>query len=359
MARALTLAQSVLGRTSPNPPVGAVIVKDGREVGEGATRPPGGPHAEIVALRAAGAAAAGAALYVTLEPCCHFGRTPPCVDAVIAAGITEVHAALEDPDPRVRGEGFARLRAAGIRVVVGEGGAESARLLEGYIKHRRTGRPFVIAKFAMTLDGKIATATGDSRWVSGPESRAWAHRQRSQVDAILVGSETVLLDDPELTARPEGLPGAPQPLRVVLDSRGRTPPDAKVLSGPAPTLVVTTRESSEKWRQSLGSGPVEVVVLPSEAGRVSLEALLDELGRRGVLTLLVEGGGIVHGAFFDQRLVDKVEAFIAPKITGGPAPGPVLGRGVARMADAVALRDVSVERLGDDVLIIGYPVWPE
>jgi diaminohydroxyphosphoribosylaminopyrimidine deaminase/5-amino-6-(5-phosphoribosylamino)uracil reductase len=358
MARALELGRLAQGSVSPNPPVGAVLVKGGAIVGEGYTQPPGGPHAEIVALEAAGGLAAGAELYVTLEPCAHFGRTPPCADAVIRAGIVAVHAAIEDPDPRVNGEGMARLRAAGLRVETGAGAAEAARLLEGYLKHRRTGRPFVIAKFAMTLDGKIATASGDSRWVSGPESRAWAHEQRAHIDAILVGSGTVLADDPELTARPGGVMGPRQPLRVVADSTGRVPATAKVLQGPAKTLVVTTNGSSGAWRADIEHAGAKVLVLPDDGGHVDMGALMDELGRRGVLTLLVEGGGMLHGAFFDRRLVDKVEAFIAPKIVGGAGPGPVLGQGAGRMADALQLHDLSIERLGDDVLMIGYPRYP-
>lgn len=357
MARALELARSVLGTTSPNPAVGAVVVKDGRIIGVGSTRPPGGPHAEIVALHEAGEAARGASLYVTLEPCCHYGRTPPCTDAIIRAGIAAVHIALRDPDRRVNGGGIARLREAGLMVEVGDGAEEAARLLEGYLKHRTTGRPFVIAKFAVTLDGKIATTSGDSRWITGPEARAWVHEQRCQVDAIMVGSGTVLVDDPELTARPGGNIASRQPLRVVADSRGRISPEAKVLHGPVRTLIATTEASPERWRQLLRAQGAEVLVLPTRDGHLDLDVLLLELGRRGVLTLLVEGGATLHGAFFDRRLVDKVEAFIAPKIVGGDAPGPVLGRGIACMAAAIELRDLVLERLGCDILISGYPLW--
>ena len=362
MKRALKLAHRALGRVSPNPAVGAVLVKDGRIIGEGFTQPPGGLHAEVVALRRAGDSARGATLYVTLEPCCHQGRTPPCTQAVLAAGVREVHCSHLDPDPHVGGRGRAELEAAGVTVVVGEGEEESRRINEAYIKHRTTGLPFVIAKFAASLDGKIAATSGDSRWVSGPETRGWAHGQRTVVDAIMVGVRTVLVDDPELTARPEPgegtrLPvGKPrQPLRVVADSRGRTPASARVLQGPAKTLVAATDTSSQAWRRQMQDAGAEVLVLPAAAGRVDLGELVRALGSRDLLSLLVEGGGELLGGFFDLGLVDKVQAIIAPIIIGGrEAPSAVAGRGAHRMADALRLRDVTVERLGEDVLVTGY-----
>jgi diaminohydroxyphosphoribosylaminopyrimidine deaminase/5-amino-6-(5-phosphoribosylamino)uracil reductase len=369
MERALSLARQALGTASPNPAVGAVLVKDGRIVGEGFTQPPGGPHAEVVAIRQAGEAARGATLYVTLEPCCHHGRTPPCTEAVLDAGVREVHLSHLDPDPHVNGRGKVELESAGVTVFVGEGDEEARRINEAYLKHRTTGLPFVIAKFAASLDGKIAATSGDSRWVSGPESRRWAHRQRTLVDAIMVGVRTVLIDDPELTARPEPGEGARQadgeprqPLRVVVDSRGRTPASAQVLRGPARTLVTTTDASSEAWRRQMRDAGAEVVVLPARRaggpaseGRVDLAELLRHLGGRDTLSLLVEGGGELLGSFFDLRLVDKVQAVIAPIIIGGQeAPAAVAGRGARRMADALRLRDVTVERLGEDMLVTGY-----
>jgi diaminohydroxyphosphoribosylaminopyrimidine deaminase/5-amino-6-(5-phosphoribosylamino)uracil reductase len=364
MERALSLARQALGAASPNPAVGAVLVKDGRIVGEGFTQPPGGPHAEVVAIRQAGEAARGAALYVTLEPCCHHGRTPPCTEAILTAGVREVHLSHLDPDPHVNGRGKAELEAAGVSVFVGEGEKEARRINEAYLKHRTTGLPFVIAKFAASLDGKIAATSGDSRWVSGPESRRWAHRQRTVVDAIMVGVRTVLIDDPELTARPEPGEGARQadgeprqPLRVVVDSRGRTPASARALSPPAGTLVATTDASSEAWRREMRDAGAEVVVLPASGGRVDLGELLRHLGSRDILSLLVEGGGELLGSFFDLGLVDKVQAIIAPMIIGGhDAPTAVAGRGARRMADALRLRDVTVERLGEDMLVTGYVV---
>jgi diaminohydroxyphosphoribosylaminopyrimidine deaminase/5-amino-6-(5-phosphoribosylamino)uracil reductase len=367
--RALSLARQALGTASPNPAVGAVLVKDGRIVGEGFTQPPGGPHAEVMAICRAGEAARGATLYVTLEPCCHHGRTPPCTEAVLAAGVREVHLSHLDPDPHVNGRGKAELESAGVTVFVGEGEEEARRINEAYLKHRTTGLPFVIAKFAASLDGKIAATSGDSRWVSGPESRRWSHRQRTLVDAIIVGVRTVLVDNPELTARPEPGEGARQadgeprqPLRLVADSRGRTPASARVLQGPATTLVATTEASSEAWRRQMRDAGAEVVTLPTRqaagpasGGRVDLVELLRYLGGRDVLSLLVEGGGELLGGFFDLGLVDKVQAIIAPIIIGGQeATAAVAGRGTRRMADALRLRDVTIERLGEDVLVTGY-----
>ena len=362
MARALALAEEVRGRTSPNPAVGAVVVKEGRIVGEGATEPAGGRHAEVIALQAAGDAARGATLYATLEPCCHQGRTPPCTEAIAQAGIAEVRFSHLDPDPHVAGGGRAQLERDGIGVAAGEGEAEARRINEAYLKHRATGRPFVIAKFSASLDGKIAATSGDSRWVSGPEARARAHELRTRIDAIAVGVTTVLVDDPQLTARPQDSDGnnrlaERQPLRVIFDSNGRTPPAAKALACGARTLVATTEASPESWRREIEAAGAEVAVLPADdSGRVGLPALLDRLGEAGVLTLLIEGGGVLLGSFFDQRLVDKVHAVVAPLIVGGKsAPTAVAGRGSARMADALRLADVQVERLGQDVLMTGYP----
>jgi diaminohydroxyphosphoribosylaminopyrimidine deaminase/5-amino-6-(5-phosphoribosylamino)uracil reductase len=360
MRRALELAESALGRVSPNPAVGAVVVRDGRIVGEGATHPPGGPHAEVVALREAGGLARGATVYVSLEPCSHHGRTPPCVDALIAAGVGRVAFSFVDPDDKVAGEGRAKLAAAGVAVEEGDGAPQSMRLLEAYVKHRRTGLPLVTVKYAASLDGRIAAASGDSRWVSGHQTLAWAHGLRLRIDAIMAGVETVLVDNPRLTARPGGVEAERQPLRIVADSRGRTPADAAVLQGPAPTLIATTAASTEEWRQAMASRRAEVLVLPADAGgRVSLPDLLRELGDRGVLSLLVEGGGRLNGSFFDLGLVDKVHAVLAPLVIGAAdAATAVAGRGAQRMSDALRLRGVTVERLGEDVLVTGYTGTP-
>jgi diaminohydroxyphosphoribosylaminopyrimidine deaminase/5-amino-6-(5-phosphoribosylamino)uracil reductase len=356
MARALDLARSVYGTTSPNPCVGAVVVKEGRIVGEGATQPPGGLHAEVVALREAGDAARGATLYVTLEPCSFTGRTPPCVDAVREAGIAEVHCAVIDPDEHVRGRGLAALHEAGVRISLGDGELESRRLIEGFIKHRLTGIPLVTAKFAASLDGKIAAKSGDSRWVSGEDTRGVTHRERALTDAILVGGRTVLIDDPQMTARPEGTAeGVHQPLRVVVDSSGRIPEQARILAAPGRVLIATTERAPRAWRAMMAIEGAEVLVLPERQGHVDLEELLVALGERDVLTLLVEGGGAVLGSMFDLDLVDKVQAIIAPIIVGGAdAPTAVEGEGVEQMAHATRLTGVNVRQVGQDIVIQGY-----
>jgi diaminohydroxyphosphoribosylaminopyrimidine deaminase/5-amino-6-(5-phosphoribosylamino)uracil reductase len=271
-----------------------------------------------------------------------------------------VRYALHDPDPQVDGRGRTALETAGVRVEQGDGASEATRQLEGYLKHRRTGLPLVIVKYAASLDGRIAAASGDSRWVSGPQTLEWAHRNRPKLDAIVVGSNTVVIDNPQLTARPGGsTEGVHQPLRIVLDSRGRTPRDAHVLEGESATLIATTEASSAEWRDSMQAAGAEVLVLPAYENHVDLEALLHELGGRGLLTVLFEGGGVVLGSLFDRRLVDRVTAVIAPIIVGAAdAPSAVAGRGAWRMADAPRLRDIEVTRLGEDVLIEGVPVWP-
>ena len=356
MERALALAWEALGSASPNPAVGAVVVKDGRVVGEGCTRPPGQPHAEIVALRQAGNDAAGAVLYTTLEPCCHYGRTPPCTDAIIAAGISEVHSAVVDPSPLVSGKGHSTLKEAGIRTVAGEGESEARKVMEAYLRFITTGLPFVTAKFAMSLDGKIATRTGDSRWISGEESRRYAHRLRATSDAVMVGVNTVIADDPRLTARNDsGEPLDRQPTRVVVDSRGRTPTDARLLSEPGRT-VVAVAGAEESAVDRLSSAGAEVERVAGADGSVDLAELLSWLGRgRDITSLLVESGGTLLGSLFDQRLVHKVVAFVAPTVIGGrDAPTPVGGTGVQKAADALRLERVEVLQLGGDVAMIGY-----
>lgn len=355
MRRALKLAEGVLGSTSPNPGVGCVIVSEGELVAEGATLPPGGLHAEAVALEAAGERARGADVYTTLEPCSHTGRTPPCAGALVRAGVARVIVAMHDPDAKVNGSGIGTLRAAGIDVQVGDGEHEAHKLLEAYVKHRTTGLPFVIAKFATTLDGKIAASSGDSRWVAGPEAREWAHAFRTRVDAIMCGVNNVLLDDPQLTARPGGVMTERQPLRIVADSRGRTPLDAQILGPGGQTIIATTDAAPADWRASIGKTGAEVCVLPADAsGRVDVQELLRTLGARGVLSLLVEGGGVLHASFFEARAVDKVHAIVAPKIVGGSLYPAVAGEGIAHMSDAITLRDVETLRLGADIAVIGY-----
>jgi diaminohydroxyphosphoribosylaminopyrimidine deaminase/5-amino-6-(5-phosphoribosylamino)uracil reductase len=364
MARALELARAVKGRTSPNPAVGAVLVRDGVVVGEGATLPYGQPHAEPVALRAAGERARGATLYVSLEPCSHWGRTPPCAGAIVEAGVPEVHLATLDPNPEVAGQGRAWLERAGVRTTVGDGLREARALNADFARWIVSRRPLVVAKFATSLDGRIATRSGDSRWITGPQAREEGHRLRDRSDAILVGVGTVLADDPRLTTRLP-VPDPHHPWRLVLDSTGRTPLSARLLGGdlPGKTALCTTEQSSPAWRAAVEGRGVEVLLLPAREGRVDLETLLDELGRRRVTSLLVEGGAQVHGAFFDAGLVDRVVAFVAPLVIGGrEAPGPVGGEGPARLSDARPLLEREVRQVGVDTLIAGAlrPVeWPE
>lgn len=356
MQRALELARSVMGTTSPNPSVGAVLVKDGRVIGEGATLPPGGDHAEVVALKQAGEAARGAAMYVTLEPHCFQGRTPPCTQAIIRAGVAEVHIATLDDNPRVAGQGKAELEAAGIKVVMGEHVDEAREVVEGHAKWVTALLPFVTVKYAMTLDGKIATVSGESRWISGPESRAQVHALRRTSDAIMVGVNTALRDDPQLTARDaNGRPLPRQPLRVVVDTNGRLPATAQMLRQPGETLVATAGAPKER-QEALRRAGAEVLVVPQKDGRVDLASLLADLGRREVVSLLVEGGGTLIAHLFAEGLVDKVLAYVAPLILGGAAaPTPVEGEGIPSLAQAVRLERVRVERVGDDVLLVGYP----
>ena len=355
--RALDLAQSVLGSTSPNPAVGAVVLQGGRVVGEGATEPPGGRHAEVVALEQARGLARGARLYVTLEPCCHQGRTPPCTDAIIRAGVAEVLVAVRDPNPRVAGGGIAALEAAGVRVELGRGDAEATAIMEGYFRWVTAGVPLVVAKFAMSLDGKIATASGESQWITGESARRYAHELRRTADAVAVGVGTALQDDPRLTARDgSGEALDRQPLRVVVDSTGRLPATAFVLGAGSPgrTLVATASMPAAKEGELAKAG-AEIVRLPGPEGRVDVRALLVTLGERGVTTLLVEGGGTLLASLFEGRLVDRVDALVAPVIIGGrDALTPVEGAGVSRLADALRLQRVVVDRLGEDVHIVGY-----
>lgn len=357
MQRAVELARQALGRTSPNPAVGAVILRDGVVLGEGYTLPPGQRHAEISALEQAGNLAAGATLYTTLEPCCHYGRTPPCTEAIVAAGIGEVVIAAVDPNPLVAGKGIQRLRRAGIATRM-EPAHGIDELYEAFGKHIATGLPFVTAKYAMSLDGKIATYTGDSKWVTGPLARAEVQDMRRESDAIMVGINTVLADDPQLTARDgDGRPLGHQPFRVVLDSHCRTPSSAQMLAEPGQTLIITSgnapgheierlqRAGAEIWTSSLHS-----------PGMLEMPGVLVELGRRGVVSLLVEGGGITLGSLFDDGLVDKVKVFVAPVIIGGiSAASPIEGHGPEFMAQAWRVKRTEIRQIGPDWLITGYP----
>lgn len=357
MKQALSLARLAVGQVSPNPAVGAVVVKDGEIVGQGYTQPPGMRHAEIMALRQAGEKARGGTLYVSLEPCCHYGRTPPCTDAIVAAGISEVHLAMIDPNPIVRGKGIDGLEKENIKVFTGEFEQEARDTNEAYIKYITTGLPFVTVKFAMSLDGKIATRTGDSKWISGEESRKYVHHLRYTTDAIMAGVNTVLADDPRLTYRCGGNGGTvrKQPLRVIVDARGRTPPTAQVFDKPGNVLLALGSSVPAETKEAFTRKDAELLELPSADGLVELPQLLKALGEREITSVLVEGGGILLGSMFDHGLVDKVIAFIAPVIIGGTEAKPaVAGKGVETMMEAMRLHRVTVEKFGDDVMVSGY-----
>jgi len=364
MDEALRLGAYALGRTAPNPSVGAVVVNDASIVGRGWTQPAGAAHAEVGALAEAGAQARGATLYVTLEPCCHYGRTPPCVDAIIQAGITRCVVGIQDPFPAVSGRGIARLRAAGITVDVGLRTFEASELHAGFFSRVHSGRPLVRAKYAMSLDGRIATRSGNSKWITGTVARRHAHVLRDQTDAIVVGAGTVRSDNPRLTTRLSdefaGAGGAHHPLRLVLDGRGVTAPSARIYAKdlPGSTLAVTTPCASRDWLDALASNGVDHLVCGG-GPTVDIERLLQDLGQRGVNQLLVEGGGRILGAFFDARLVDRVAAFIAPVVIGGStAPGPVGGVGAERVAEAWHLGNLRTRVLGEDLLIEGTVIAP-
>ena len=358
MEQALSLAKLALGQVSPNPAVGAVVVKNDIVVGQGYTQPPGSWHAEVVALKQAGKEAQGGVMYVTLEPCCHYGRTPPCTQAIIAADIAEVHLAMLDANPLVSGRGKDELEKEGIKVYLGEHEEEAKRVNEAYTKFITTGMPFVTAKFAISLDGKIATRSGDSKWISGDEARKYVHNLRYTSDAIMAGVNTVLVDDPRLTARSCGGRGGTarkQPLRVIVDGKGRTPLTAQLFSEPGKTLLALGKFVTPEEKAAFAQVNAELLELPSEGGLVDLGKLLKVLGEREITSVLVEGGGILLGSLFDGKLVDKVIAFIAPIIIGGKeAKTAVSGKGVDKVVDSLKLRRVSLEKLGEDLMVSGY-----
>ncbi|MBW2732626.1 MAG: bifunctional diaminohydroxyphosphoribosylaminopyrimidine deaminase/5-amino-6-(5-phosphoribosylamino)uracil reductase RibD [Deltaproteobacteria bacterium] len=360
LREALRVARRGAGLTSPNPMVGAVLVKAGKVVGRGHHARAGASHAEIIALQKAGDAARGATLYLNLEPCAHQGRTPPCVDAVIAAEVARVVVGMIDPNPLVNGRGVRRLQRAGVEVRTGVLKDECEALNEAFISVIQRGRPLVTLKSALTLDGHVATRRGDSRWVSGSESREVGHQLRALHDVIMVGVGTVLADNPELTCR--AARGGRDPIRVVLDSQLQTPPRAKIVrateESTAPTLIITTRRSAVERAAALERAGAKVVRVKSRRGRVDLSAALEALKERGVLSVLVEGGPTLAGGLWKEQLVDRVETFIAPKVLGDAEALPMLfGAKARRMQDAVEIES-SVRMVGDDVLISGRVRWP-
>ncbi|MHB8876181.1 MAG: bifunctional diaminohydroxyphosphoribosylaminopyrimidine deaminase/5-amino-6-(5-phosphoribosylamino)uracil reductase RibD [Myxococcaceae bacterium] len=352
MRIALEEAGKGVGRTSPNPAVGAILVKGGRVIARGFHKKAGTAHAEVLAIEAAGPRARGADLYSTLEPCDHFGRTPPCTQAILDAGVRRVVYASSDPNPLVNGRGLKRLARAGVDVRGGVLREEADRLNRPFFKHIGHGRPYVTLKAAISLDGKLATATGDSRWVTGPKARARVHELRDRVDAVLVGANTVLRDDPRLTTRIPGGRGR-DPMRVVVDSHLRSSPKRKIFSGESKARVVVATleaEGSAKAKRLAAVG-AEVWKLRARGGRVDLAALLDRLAKEGCLHLLVEGGAELFGAFLTQRLADELWLFVAPKLVGSSGVSWAGDLGVSAMAHALEVKGLCYERFGEDLLL--------
>jgi len=363
MDRALTLAARGIGYVEPNPPVGCVLVRDGRIIGEGFHERFGGPHAEINALNTvsgepgSASGAAGATAYVTLEPCCHHGKTPPCTEALIEAGVKRVVVAVEDPFPKVSGQGIAALIAAGVSCHVGTCAKEANWLLAPYRKLITSGRPWIIAKWAMTLDGKLATRTGDSKWISSEASRAVVHQLRARVDAIVIGSGTAHADDPLLTARPAD-PAAVKRIatRIVVDSAASLSLNSRLVqtARDIPLIVATSANARAEVVQQLQNAGAEVLPCPGDIRPDRLHALLAELGRCRMTNILVEGGAKLLGTLFDMRAIDEVHVFIAPKLTGGAgAATPIAGHGIDHVASAARLTDLTIEELDGDVYVHG------
>jgi diaminohydroxyphosphoribosylaminopyrimidine deaminase/5-amino-6-(5-phosphoribosylamino)uracil reductase len=354
LARAVELAERGYGRVSPNPVVGAVLVRNGQVLGEGWHDELGGPHAEVNAIAAAGDDTDGATLYVSLEPCCHHGRTPPCTDAILAAGISRVVVASDDPTEKASGRGLGILRDEGVEVDVADGElAARARLLnQAFRKHARTGRPWVLFKSAMTLDGKVATRTGDSKWISGEPSRTLAHRWRATVDAVAVGIGTALADDPQLTARVDGV--VRQPRRVVFDSEARLPLDSKLVqAAPDPPLtVVVSRAAPRAATDSLETAGAEIIVATGENEQARVRSALAQLGAGGITAILLEGGPHLAGAFLDAGEIDEVRLFLAPMLLGGrTARDPLEGEGAEQIAEALKALTLDCEKVGEDLLV--------
>jgi diaminohydroxyphosphoribosylaminopyrimidine deaminase/5-amino-6-(5-phosphoribosylamino)uracil reductase len=355
MQRAIALAREGSFRVSPNPKVGCVLVKKGKVISRGRHKHFGGPHAEINALREAGVRARGSTMFINLEPCGHYGKTPPCTEAILKAGVKKVVVGMVDPNPLVNGRGLRELKTKGIKIKLGVLRQECAKLNEPYIKYITRGVPFVILKSAMSLDGKIATQKGDSKWITSGASRKYAKALRSEVDAILVGIDTVLKDNPGLLSSNS----KKRPIRVIMDSRLRIPLDARVLNSRAPTIVATRKGADKRKIENLQARGIEVLQMPKWKKHprrgLDLKFLMRELGKRGITSILIEGGGKVNASALEMGLVDKVLFFIAPKIVGGEgAITPVEGEGIDRMGEAIRLKDIKIRRFGEDILFEGY-----
>ncbi len=356
MKQVLCLAERGRGRTSPNPMVGAILVKEGKKVGEGYHAKAGEPHAEVLALEQAREKAKGATLYINLEPCTHYGRTPPCSPRVIEANVKRVVIGTEDPNPLVKGKGIESLIQSGLNVQVGILEKECQRLNEAFFKYIVTKEPFVILKVASTLDGRISTQTGDSKWITGEGSRRFVHQLRNVVDGVMVGIGTILKDDPLLTTR---IRGGRDPYRIILDSHLRIPEEAKVIGeSPSRVIIGTTEAGAGEKMEGLKKKGVQILVLAAKEGRVDLKACLKRLGEMEIMTLLVEGGSEVNGSFFDERILDKFCLFLSPKWIGDrEAPGIFGGQGVKNLEEAVGLKEVRVRKMGEDFLLEGYVGW--
>ena len=361
MQAAIDLSIQALPKASPRPTVGAVIVQGGKIVGRGVTQPNGGLHAEVVALQDAGQAARNSHMYLTLEPHGYQSTQPPCTDAIIRAGVSAVTFAVNDPNPRVAGIGARQLVKGGLQVDVGDGGHEASELHEAFFHFIQFNTPFVSVKFAATLDGKIASSSGDSRWISGEIARDWSHQLRTEIQSIAVGSGTVLADNPNLTARPNGKLAAKklQPLRIVFDSRGRISPKSAVLGDN--TFIITTNSSPESWRNQIEQSHSSVIVVDTDgSGRVDISSALRKLGTLQIQNIFFEGGGEILGSLFDHQLVNRVHAILAPAIMGGSiSPSAVLGQGTLQMYDITRLNNIRVQSLGDDIHVTGIPCWSE
>lgn len=357
MLKALALAKKGVGRTSPNPAVGSVIAKGNSVIAKGWHRKAGGPHAEIEALRAAGAASRGATLAVTLEPCCHFGRTPPCTDAIIASGIKKVIVGAPDPNPKVSGKGVAVLRAAGVEVVEGVLSAECSALNEAYNKYITTGLPFVTLKLAASLDGRIAAPGGESKWITGEASRKLVHKMRAVVDAVMVGSETALKDDPELNVR---LAAGRNPVRVVLDSAMRLPATSKLFKGTKEghesLIIFTSRKADERLVAAAVEAGAEIIRLPGSKGGLPLKKVLKALGAAGLTSVLVEGGGVLAASFLKEGLADSLVVFYGPMVIGGDGLSMVGPLSLKGLKDAPRFTAVRVKKSGDDIVAELRPV---